>query len=113
MASVEECDEALHRLAARLADADDHARRHASLNRTMTCTLRDLGVTFAGHLHDGRLDDIRRVDELPPAKVRMTLTSDDLVAMVDGRLNVASAFASGRIKIDANVLDLMKLRSIF
>lgn len=79
----------------------------------MTCSLRDLGVTFAGRLHDGRLDDIRQVDDVPPAKVRMTLTSDDLVAMVDGKLNVGSAFATGRIKIDASVLDLMKLRSIF
>ena len=113
MASVEECDQALHRLSARLADADGHAHRHASLDRTMTCAVRDLGVTFAGRLHDGRLDDIRRVDEVPPAKVRMTMTSDDLVALVDGRLHLGSAFATGRIKIDASVLDLLKLRSIF
>ena len=41
------------------------------------------------------------------------MTSDDLVAMVDGRLKVPSAWASGRIKIGARKMDLLRLRSIF
>jgi hypothetical protein len=113
MASVAECDEALHRLADRLASASEDARKRGSLDRTMTCTLRDLGVTFAGRLLDGQLLDIRQVQGVTPAKVRMTLSSDDLLALVDGKLNMGSAFATGRVKIDASVLDLVKLRSIF
>jgi predicted lipid carrier protein YhbT len=113
MASVEECDEALHRVAARLAAVDGQTRKRAALDRTMTCTLRDLGVTFAGQLRDGELLDIQQVEQNPPAKVRMTMTSDDLIALVDGTLNMGTAFATGRVKIDASVLDLMKLRSIF
>jgi putative sterol carrier protein len=41
------------------------------------------------------------------------MTSDDLLKLVDGELNMASAWASGRVKIDASVFDLLKLRSVF
>jgi putative sterol carrier protein len=40
------------------------------------------------------------------------MTSDDLLALVDGRLKMASAWATGRVKIDAGIRDLLKLRSI-
>jgi putative sterol carrier protein len=69
-------------------------------------------VTFAGRLRDGELLDIRQVDT-PNAQVRMTMTGDDLLKLVAGELNMASAWATGRVKIDASVFDLLKLRSIF
>ena len=41
------------------------------------------------------------------------MTSDDLVALVNGSLNAGSAWASGRLKIKAGVRDMLRLRSIF
>jgi hypothetical protein len=32
---------------------------------------------------------------------------------VDGELNLAGAIATGRVRLDAGVFDLVKLRSIF
>jgi len=112
MATVAECEKAMHDLAARLAGADADHRRKADLDRTLSCTLRDLKVTFVGHLHDGQLDDIRQV-ESAAAQVRLTLSSDDLLKLVAGDLDVGQAMVSGRLRIDAGVLDLLKLRSIF
>ncbi|MDP9115756.1 MAG: SCP2 sterol-binding domain-containing protein [Actinomycetota bacterium] len=112
MASVEECAQAFQGLAARLASADPVAKKRAALDRTLTCTLRDLDVIFAGRLHDGELRDIAQV-ERADGQVRMSMTSDDLIALVAGELSMGSAWASGRIKIDASVFDLLKLRSIF
>jgi hypothetical protein len=112
MASVEECEEAFHELAARLAGADLEHRRRADFDRTLSCTLRDLDVIFAGRLKAGELLDIRRVDSAK-AQVRMTMTSDDLLDLVAGRLPMASAWATGRVRIDASVLDLLRLRSVF
>lgn len=112
MASVEQCERAFHDLAARLATADPNARKKAAFDRTLTCTLDDLGITFGGRLKDGELTDIRRVDG-DKAQVRMTMSSDDLLKVVAGELNMAAAWATGRVKIDANVLDLMRLRSVF
>jgi putative sterol carrier protein len=113
MASVEECARAFHELAARLAAADPAARKRADFDRTLSCTLRDLDVTFAGRLHGGELTDIREVDGDAKAQVRMAMTSDDLIALVAGQLNMGSAWASGRVRIDAGVRDLLRLRTIF
>ena len=112
MASVEECEQAFHALADRLAEADGSARKHASLDRTLSCSLPDLDVIFAGRLHDGRLSEIRRVDD-PAAQVKLTMSSDDLVQIVEGRTKFSSAWASGRVKVDARVFDLLRLRSVF
>lgn len=123
MATVEECERALATLADRLANADAEAKRRNAFDRTISCRLTDLGVTFGGRLHDGSLTDIRRIDAggadstadttAAGAQVKLFMTSDDLVKMVDRELNLATAWASGRIKIDASVFDLIKLRSVF
>jgi hypothetical protein len=41
------------------------------------------------------------------------MTSDDLIALTDGRLKLAAAWATGRLRINAGVRDLLKLRSFF
>ena len=115
MASPAECEQALRELASRLAGADGETRKKASFDRTMSCTLRDLDLAFTGRLKDGDLLDIRQV---PPAQarsaqVKLTMISDDLLALVAGELHMAGAWASGRVKVDAGVFDLLKLRSIF
>jgi alkyl sulfatase BDS1-like metallo-beta-lactamase superfamily hydrolase len=110
VATVEECEAALHTLAERMA-ANDPSRRPTGFDRSLTCTVRDLQVTFGGHLKDGLLTDIQRVDD-PQADIRLDLSGDDLLAMVAGDLNVASAWANGRLKIGARPMDLLRLRSV-
>jgi putative sterol carrier protein len=112
MARVEECERAFHELAARLASADDDAKKQASLDRSITCTLRDLDVIFYGRLKDGELTDIRQVDR-PDAQLRLSMTSDVLLQLTSGQLNFANAWLSGAMKVDASIFDLIKLRSIF
>lgn len=86
---------------------------HTKFDRRLSCTLRDLRVTFVGRLHEGRLTDIAQADGAPSAQIGLDMTSDDLVAMVDGTLNLASAWASGRVKVRAGVRDMVRLRSMF
>ena len=112
VASVVECEQAFQTLADRLARADQSTRKKAALDRTLSCRLRDLDVVFAGRIHDGLLTDVTRSDDAT-AQVRMTMDSDDLLQLVGGTLNMAAAWASGRVKIDASMLDLLRLRSIF
>jgi putative sterol carrier protein len=112
MASVEECERAFHGLAAKLAGADQAAKQKTGFDRSLTCTLRDLRVTFGGRLRHGELLDIRQVNK-PDAQIRMTMSSDDLLKLVAGELNMGAAWATGRVKIDASVFDLLRLRSIF
>jgi hypothetical protein len=107
MATVEECRAALEALAARMSG--DVSR--IDFNRTLACRVTDLNVAFHGRLADGRIVDLADGDD-PDAKLRLTSSSDDLVALVDGKLNIASAWASGRIKIEASLMDLMRLRKL-
>jgi hypothetical protein len=76
----------------------------------------DLGIAFHGRLKDARLLDVvayDRIPQLPDAQIRLTIPSDDLPALVDGRLNFLQAWTSGRIKVGASFGDLLRLRKIF
>jgi len=107
MATVDECRAALQALAARMAVNS----AQTDLDRTLTCRITDLAIAFHGRLTGGRIVDLADGDD-PSAKLKLTTTGDDLVALVDGRLNIATAWASGRIKIQASLFDLAKLRKL-
>jgi putative sterol carrier protein len=110
VATVSECQVAFGELAHRLSGADGDTRRKASFDRSVSCTLRDLDVIFGAQLTDGELRDIRQV-QTADAQLRLSMSSDDLIALTDGSLAFAKAWASGRLRIDANVFDLLKLRA--
>ena len=114
MASVEDCDRALRSLADRLAAVDADTRNRYVIARTVACRVPDLGVAFLGRLDEEGLREIRCVEAVDKsdAQVRLVASSDDLIALVEGSLQVPSAWATGRLKIEASVLDLLKLRSL-
>jgi hypothetical protein len=114
MASVEECRAALAKLAASMSKADDETKRNM-LDRTVSCYMSDLDVTFTGRLAGGQLVDITEHPGGPPAdkaQIGLAMTSDDLVALTDGRLPFVSAWLSGRVKVDASFRDLLRLRTL-
>jgi len=111
MATVEQCRAALDRLAQRLAAVDHDTRSKKALDRTLSCHLTDLGVDFRGRLAGGTLTDIEQAPD-PRAKIKLASTSDDLVALTDGTLSFPTAWSSGRLKVDASIFDLLKLRSM-
>lgn len=114
MASVEECEGALHRLAATLRGPGAARTRRRIGDRTVSCRLTDLGVTFVGELRDGGLHGISRTGDAgaSAARIRLTMTSDDLLALTDGTLDLLSAWTSGRVTIRAGVIDLIRLRAL-
>lgn len=113
MATVEECRAALLRFAAGLSGADGTAGGLAAMDRSVTCRINDLGVTFAGRLTNGTIEDLA-VARPPVAKaqIRLAMTSDDLLALVAGELDFARAWATGRVRLEAGVRDLLRLRSL-
>ncbi|MEU3976030.1 SCP2 sterol-binding domain-containing protein [Streptomyces bacillaris] len=114
MATMAECRSALRRLSDNLAAADGDVRSAAALDRSLSCHIKDLDITFAGRLADGRIEVLDTVEGPPreKAEIRLTMTGDDLVALVDGDLNFAKAWASGRVRLEAGLRDLLKLRSL-
>ncbi len=111
MATVQECRQALDDLAKRLATNAEDARKRLNLDRTLACRITDLGVAFHGRLAGGHLLDIEDGDN-PSAKIALTTTSDDLVALVRGELDFARALGGRRVSISASPFDLLKLRKL-
>ncbi|MBQ1110170.1 SCP2 sterol-binding domain-containing protein [Streptomyces anulatus] len=114
MATMAECRSALRRLSDNLAAAEGDVRGTAALDRSLSCHIKDLDITFTGRLAEGRIL-VRDTVEGPPrekAEIRLAMTGDDLVALVDGDLNFAKAWGSGRVRLEAGFRDLLKLRSL-
>jgi putative sterol carrier protein len=110
MATVEQCRQALQTVASRLA-GDPETGKRIELERSVACHIRDLDTYFHGRLHNGSIVDLTDGDD-PKAQIRLSVSGDDLLAMVDGQLNFAAAWASGRVSIKAGFGDLLKLRKL-
>jgi predicted lipid carrier protein YhbT len=114
MATIEECRSALDKLSDNMQRAEGNVREAAALDRSVSCHITDLDVTFAGRMRGGRIDVRETVQGPPPAKaeIRLAMTGDDLVALVDGKLSFATAWGSGRVKLHASLRDLLRLRKL-
>ena len=110
MATVEQCRKALGEIANRMA-ADPEAAARVNLDRSLACEIRDIRVWFRGRLRGGTIVDLADGDD-PKAQIRLSLSGDDLLALVAGSLNFAPAWASGRLSVKASFVDLLKLRKL-
>ncbi len=114
MATIEECRAALDKLSDSMGGAEGDVRAAASMERSVSCHVTDLDVTFAGRLTGGRIE-VRETHPGPPlekAQIRIAMTGDDLLGLVDGELHFARAWASGRVRLEAGLRDLFQLRKL-
>lgn len=112
MASLDDCRTALDELTSRLTTIDASHRKKNIPDRTLSLYVKDHDAMFEGRLHEGELKDIELVDPGGPrADIRLTMTSDDLVALTEKKLSFAHAWATGRVRLDASLRDLLRLRS--
>ena len=111
MASVEECRAALATLTERLDAHADEVAGKLDIDRPIACRITDLDTAFHGRLTGGRLVGMTDGDD-PDAKIALSTTSDDFVALVNGELDFARALASRRVSLRANPFDLLKLRKL-
>lgn len=111
MATVEECEDALRDLAQRLHSVDEKTREQHAVDRTVSLWISDLKETFSARLGAAGLTDIVRGGD-HDGQVRLKATSDDLLALVRGELSFPVAWATGKVKIDASIADLLRLRAL-
>ena len=111
MATMDECLKALKGI---LGDIAAHPAA-AGLDRSLSCRLTDLDEVVLGRLNSGSVRDLHVLPhgpEVPKADIRLTMTSDDLIAMTDGQLHFGKAWASGKVKLEAGLRDILRLRKI-
>lgn len=116
VATLRDCRAALSTLALRLSAVDGDVRRRHAADRTLSLRLTDLDSGFRGRIADGALVEVQSVDGTPTdgvrAQVRLTCSSDDLLALSDGTLLAGAAWASGRLRVEASPLDLLRLGTL-
>lgn len=113
MATVEECRKALESLTGRLSEMDPADRATHLVDRAISCTVSDLGVTFRTRLGPDGADPVTEADGTDvPAQVKFTTKSDDLLALAETPESFVRFWLSGRLKIEASVFDLLRLRKL-
>lgn len=82
-------------------------------DRTILCVCTDINAAYWAELKSARLKGLTLAEPGRPADVRITARSDDLIALIEGRLNAGVAFLTGKVRVDATARDMMMLRRLF
>ena len=113
MASKTEVEQQLQILLGRLAENHDGVRAAIPERKVLRCHVTDLDAAWYSVIESGKVSP---PSETPPHDGRVDITlrvgSDDLVDLIDGRLSFLSAFASGKVKVDASIVDMLRLRAL-
>jgi predicted lipid carrier protein YhbT len=111
VATEADCDKALRSLVDMLARLPAEVRSKYVVDRTVSCRVSDLGVTWSARLCEDGIVGLTTGDNAK-AQVRLSVGSDDLLALVEGRQSVPSAFATGKVRVQASPLDMLRLTNL-
>ena len=113
MATAEECRQAIDSLTARILELSPEDRASHLVDRQVSCHVTDLGVTFLTQLGPGGAQPAREANGSDgQAQIRMAAKSDDLLALAADPGIFPRAWLTGRIKIEASLTDLLRLRKL-
>ena len=113
MATAEETRTALESLTGRIADMDASDREAHLVDRSLSCRVPDLGVTFLTRLGPQGAEPIRLAEDgAPQAQVRFIADSNTVVAIAGDPGSFMRAWLSGKLKVQGNVFDLLHLRKL-
>jgi len=113
MATAEQCREALQTLSSRLTDMSPDDRASYFGKRSMSCHVTDLGVTFVTRFTDQGAEPVTEAaPDDPPADIRLTAVSDDVLSLAATPANIARMWLAGRVKVQASMRDLLALRRL-
>jgi SCP-2 sterol transfer family len=113
LATADECQKALETLTARISEMKPEDRAAHLADRTLSCRVTDLGITFLTRLGPDGADPVRQATGTDkPAQIRFIAKSDDVLAISKDPGSLARAWLAGRLKVEGNLLDLLRLRSL-
>ena len=98
-------------LIGRLGTLDPSYRAMLPARRTIEARCTDLDVMYHAVWVDGQLGALVE-GPAERADIRVQLTSGDLGELAAGSLTFRQAYAAGRIRVDASLTDLLRLRAL-
>ena len=114
MASRAEVDRTLRKLVKQLDVADLDDADLPTDARTILCVITDLELEYRADYAKGKIRKLRLIEDgKATADVKITLSSDELIALANGKSSLPMALLFGRIRVDANARDLLLLRQLF
>lgn len=112
VASLPEVERTLRDLVRRLEDSSVDASSLPE-ERFLVVAIRDLDHTFTARLTQGKIYDLQSAEPSGDEDVKISVSSDDLIALTSGRMGVTTAMLTGKLRVDAGVRDLLAIRQLF
>ena len=112
MATRTQVEEGLLALLARLDANRDGVRAAIPGRKVLRCQVTDLDTAWCSVIEDGRVSPPVQAPPGGRSDITLRVGSDDLVDLIAGRLSFLSAFASGRVRVDASIVDMLRLRAL-
>jgi len=111
VAEVEEVEAILDGFLERFGELDPASRAMMPTRRTIEARCPDLDLVRYGEWRNGSLT-VRDEPVSRRPDIRISVRSDDLVQLSNGELAFSQAYLAGRIRIDASMSDLLRLRAM-
>ena len=112
MATIDQVEGTFADLIGRLSTLDTRQRAMLPSRRTIQATCTDLDTSWHATWRNGTFSDVVDGPAEGRADILIRLGSDDLVELAAGRLDFGRALADGRVRVDASMTDLLRLRAV-
>ena len=112
MATKVEVERQLRVLMSRLDGNEANVRSAIPTRKVLRCHVADLGTSWYSVVENGHVSQPTEASPNGRADITLRVGSDDLVDLVEGRISFLSAFTSGKVRVDASIVDLLRLRSL-
>jgi len=113
MATAEECREAFEKLTSRLSELDPKDRNAFFSGRSFSCHVTDLNITFVTRFGPHGAEPVQEAAPGdPPADVRLTAPSNVVLELAGDLGAFPRAWLTGRVKVQAGMRDLLRLRKL-
>jgi hypothetical protein len=111
MATAQQCREALDSLLGEISELDPQQRAENLVERTLSAEITDLGLRFWTRVGPDGAEPVRQAsDSDGTAQVRFITDSDTIVSISEDPQRFARAWLSGKVKVRASVMDVLRLR---
>lgn len=113
MADVAQVEAVLSELLDRFEAIDgDYRRALLPPVRVVELVLSDLELAYHARLDHGAFGALEPGHAPKRPDVRLSGTAEDLLAVARGELGLGDAYATGRLRVDASFVDLLRLRAL-